>query len=151
MRAARAAKFDAIEPVLKVHSRQRHAPPPHLTDAEKVEWNKIIDSVPSDWFSAYNLATLEHYCHHITAEREISERILKVVSKKNYDYNEYARLLRHQMAQTRMVQKMLTSMRLTQQSGTAAPSQYKNKAATSPSVTAFADKTKTNGVEAQED
>lgn len=54
---------------------ERPEPPTHLTDAQAAEWRAVVDACPADWFPRETHGTLESYCRHTVAEREIDEMV----------------------------------------------------------------------------
>jgi hypothetical protein len=114
---ARHSKYAGISPVLKVKLRRALWPPKSLSEkAERKEWNKIINSVSPDWFNSQNLGLLEQYCHHMVAARKLGQQVSELRKLPDYSKAEYFALLTRQNAETRVIVRLLTAMRFTQQS-----------------------------------
>jgi hypothetical protein len=96
-------------------------PPKALNKDEVAEWFKIVNTAPADWFSDSNTGALEQYCRHVVAARRIAKLIEAHTSKPCYDQNHYFKLARQQLAESKMIRSLMTSMRLTHQASMEAP------------------------------
>jgi len=98
---------------------KRLAPPSNLTPAQKSEWVSIINSMPADWFGPENAASLLQYCRHRVQADTLSKKI------ENFDpawlddedgLRRYDKLSAMFERETRALNALMRSMRLTQQS-----------------------------------
>src|SRR5262245_10306201 len=110
----RPARFDPIED--RQRNKLRLQPPSSLNKEEAAEWSKIVNAAPADWFSDSNTGSLEQYCRHVVAARRIARLIETFTSKPGYNQDHYFKLARQQLAETKMIRGLMTSMRLTHQS-----------------------------------
>lgn len=98
---------------------QRLAPPATLTPAQKAEWVSIINSRPADWFGEENAASLVQYCRH----KVQADLIAAKLESFNPDWlddedglKRYDKLSAMLERETRTINALMRSMRLTQQS-----------------------------------
>ena len=95
---------------------QRPDAPYDLTDEQTEEWWAIVNSLPADWFERGNHANLAQLCRHIVAARRIAQLIEQECSGKELDKGALIELLKRQEAESKVINALLRSMRLTQQS-----------------------------------
>ena len=97
----------------------RPQPPLCLNPRAEDEWNRVVNRMPSDWFTDETLSTLQAYCEH-TAEGEaiqmMIEKVRKLAMADDDAYKRYRDLLRDKELQTRAALSCATKMRMTQQS-----------------------------------
>lgn len=115
---------------------ERPEPPACLNDRAVDEWRRVVNRMPSDWFTDETLSLLQAYCEHVAEGEAIQlmiERVRKLAMTDDDAYKRYRDLLRDKELQTRAALSCATKMRMTQQasytdksSGTA-----KRKASTS--------------------
>lgn len=86
-----------------------------LTDAETEIWERITASMPSDHFSPGNAPVLSQLCRHIAASDKVAMLIEMVTKKKPFNPDHFAILLRSQVAESTVINRLARSMRLTQQ------------------------------------
>jgi len=90
----------------------RPAPPDGLTDEQAVEWRAIVDRMPADWFTGETHALLAQFCRHISAARDIAQRL----QDKRLGIKDLNLLLSMQDRERKAIESLATKMRLTQQS-----------------------------------
>lgn len=95
---------------------ERPDAPYDLTDEQTGEWRAVVSSLPADWFARGNYALLGQYCRHVVAARRVAQLIEQCANNADIDRKEFIELLARQEAETRAVNALLRSMRLTQQS-----------------------------------
>lgn len=95
---------------------ERPDAPYDLTDEQVDEWRAVVSSLPADWFQRGNHALLSQYCRHIVAARRTAQLIEQCVAGKEVDRKEFIDLLKQQESESRAINALLRSMRLTQQS-----------------------------------
>ncbi len=117
---------------------QRPDAPYELNDEEADCWRAIVNALPADHFMAGNFPLLVRLCKHIAASRRVDQLIDAETKKKEVDTRALRRLYLMASAESRMIQTLSRSMRLTQQSvylpETAARRRLKGITATSTSV-----------------
>ena len=91
-------------------------PPPSLTKEQKREWEKVVGSLPDNWFPEETHAMLEHYCKRVCTMRKISGIIDELESAQPLDLQQYEHMLKLQERESKTVAAYATRMRLTQQS-----------------------------------
>lgn len=113
---------------------QRLAPPANLTPAQKAEWVSIINSRPADWFGPENAASLIQYCRHKVQADLIAQQLEEFDPAWLVDddgLKRYDKLGAMLERETRTINALMRSMRLTQQSmiraDKAVPNQGKGK------------------------
>lgn len=98
---------------------QRLPPPAGLTPAQKAEWVAVVNSRPADWFGPENASSLIQYCRHKVQADIIAQQL------ENFDpqwladedgLKRYDKLTQLQERESRTINALLRSMRLTQQS-----------------------------------
>jgi len=112
----RPTKFDQVEPVLKTKLHKRMAPPKHLTAEESAEWNKVINTMPVNWFSEANCILLEQLCCHISTLRSLTKTMNEMRSRGNDKTSLYMRVVRQRQVESRMIARLQQVMRLSQHS-----------------------------------
>jgi len=97
----------------------RLAPPGTLTAAQKAEWVCVVNSRPAEWFGPENAAMLIQYCRHKIQSDLIAQQLenFKPDWLKTDDglkrFDKFGAMLERE---TRAINALLRSMRLTQQS-----------------------------------
>lgn len=98
---------------------ERPVAPLCLNARAEDEWNRVVNRMPSDWFTDETLSTLQAYCEH-TAEGEaiqmMIEKVRVTAMADDESYKRYRDLLRDKELQTRAALSCATKMRMTQQS-----------------------------------
>jgi len=90
--------------------------PYDLDDQETIVWRDVVEAMPADHFIPANYHILTQYCRHVVEARRI-EQLIKDYKKNRADFNykTYAELQQVALSQSKMIHKLATSMRLTQQ------------------------------------
>lgn len=112
----RVSMADLMTPRDVLETVQRPDAPYELGDAEADEWRIVVNSMPADHFMPANYGLLIQYCRHKVASKTIDQLIQACRKKRKFDLGEYDRLLKMQQAETASINRLLRSMRLTQQS-----------------------------------
>lgn len=117
--AARGKRSVASMQVAHVGVDLRLAPPAGMTAAQKAAWVTVTNARPADWFGPENAALLVQYCRH-----KVQADIL-AYQLEHFDPNwladdeglkRYDKLSGMAERETRTINALLRSMRLTQQS-----------------------------------
>lgn len=98
---------------------QRPEPPLSLNDRATDEWRRVVNRMPSDWFTDETLSLLQAYCEHVAEGEAIQmmiEKVRKIAMADDEGYKRYRDLLRDKELQTRAALSCATKMRMTQQS-----------------------------------
>lgn len=98
---------------------QRPEPPACLSNRATDEWRRVVNRMPSDWFTDETLSILQAYCEHVAEGEAIQimiEKVRPTAMSKDESYDRYRDLLRDKELQTRAALSCATKMRLTQQS-----------------------------------
>lgn len=90
--------------------------PYNLTDKETEVWERITSSMPADHFAPSNSSVLAQLCRHIAASDRVAMLIEMIAKKKPFNPDLFATLLRSQVAESVIINRLSRSMRLTQQS-----------------------------------
>lgn len=97
----------------------RLAPPFHLTPAQKAEWVSVVNARPADWFGPEHGAMLTQYCRHKVQSDLIAQQLEEFDPAWLVDddgLKRFDRLGAMLERETRAINALLRSMRLTQQS-----------------------------------
>ena len=78
-------------------------------------WERITASMPADHFSPGNAPVLAQLCRHIAASDKIAMLIEMITKKKPFNPDHFATMLRSQVAESVVINRLARSMRLTQQ------------------------------------
>lgn len=110
------AENEAPDNVLELHPPLQ--PPEFLTTWEKSLFADIVDSKPANWFLADTEQLLLAYVKHCAAASKLNDAIDKFILNAANDDNlkKYNRLLAMRERETRQINALSRSMRLTQQS-----------------------------------
>ena len=98
---------------------ERPKPPSTLNERAALEWERVVDRMPSNWFSDETLSILEMYCEHVAegaAVQAMIETVRGTAMANDESYKRYRDLQRDKELQTRAALSCATKMRLTQQS-----------------------------------
>lgn len=117
--ATRGRQSAASLSVARVGVDQRLAPPSNLTPAQKAVWVRMINSRPADWFNEENAGSLIQYCRHEVQANVIAKEIENFDPKWLADeegLKRYDTLSKILDRETKNMNALLRSMRLTQQS-----------------------------------
>lgn len=118
--AARGRKSSASLEIAQVQTLGRRPEPPLcLNDRAADEWRRIVNRMPSDWFTDETLSILQAHCDHVAEGEAIQlmiEKVRKHAMRDDESYKRYRDLLRDKGIQTRAALSCATKMRLTQQS-----------------------------------
>lgn len=112
-----AAEIEVVSPVIRLGDRPE--PPMSLNDRAVDEWRRVVNRMPSDWFTDETLSLLQAFCEHV-AEGEALQLMIEKVRRKAMTDDEcfarYRQLCTMKEAQTRAALSCATKMRMTQQS-----------------------------------
>jgi hypothetical protein len=111
-----AAAALAYENIDDINAHRRPKAPGTLDDEGIAEWNRVVSKMPPEWFPPETLSILEDRCQHVTWMKQTAAQINTLRKKKQFDYDNYRRLMILAMAQSRTLVLLDTKMRLTQQS-----------------------------------
>ncbi|WP_062391118.1 hypothetical protein [Pseudomonas abietaniphila] len=117
--AARGKKSVASMQVAHVGVDSRLAPPAGMTAAQKAAWVTVINARPADWFGPENSALLVQYCRHRVQADILAEQLEQFDPAWLADdegLKRYDKLSGMVERETRTLNALLRSMRLTQQS-----------------------------------
>jgi phage terminase small subunit len=98
---------------------ERPEPPEYFNEYAAQTWRDVARSKPGDWFDGGNILLLESYCQHCHQAHTIGKAIDAFDTERlctNEGVTEFGRLLAMAERETRMMIRLATSMRLTQQS-----------------------------------
>lgn len=112
-----AAEIEVVSPVIRLGDRPE--PPLSLNDRAVDEWRRVVNRMPSDWFTDETLSLLQAFCEHVAEGEALQLMIEKVRRKAMTDdecFTRYKQLCTMKETQTRATLSCATKMRLTQQS-----------------------------------
>lgn len=112
-----AAEIEVVSPVVRLGDRPE--PPMSLNDRAVDEWRRVVNRMPSDWFTDETLSLLQAFCEHVAEGEALQLMIEKVRCKAMTDdecFARYRQLCTMKETQTRAALSCATKMRMTQQS-----------------------------------
>lgn len=112
-----ADELSVIAPVQRLGARPDA--PASLNNRAADEWFRVVNRMPSDWFTDETLSLLQAFCEHVSEGEALQMMIEKVRRKAMTDdecFSRYKQLCTMKEAQTRAALSCATKMRLTQQS-----------------------------------
>ena len=115
-RGRKSAESLAVANIGQIEIVQRPDAPYDLTDEQVDEWRAVVGSLPADWFQRGNHALLTQLCRHVVAARRVAQLIEQSAAGKDIDQKVFLELLKQQESESRAINALLRSMRLTQQS-----------------------------------
>ncbi|MFG5862719.1 hypothetical protein [Metapseudomonas sp. CR1201] len=98
---------------------RRQAPPASLTAAQKAEWVAVVNARPADWFGDEHAGMLSQYCRHKVQADLIAQQLEQFDPAWLVDdegLKRFDKLGAMLERETRAMNALLRSMRLTQQS-----------------------------------
>jgi hypothetical protein len=109
----------SLSVVQALPGQQRPEPPAELSDEQAVEWRKVVDRLPADWFPAESHQLLVAYVRHVVNARVIAGKI-RAFDPAWLDEPEglqmFDKLTMIGDREGRAISSLATRMRLTQQS-----------------------------------
>jgi hypothetical protein len=111
-----AASLSVVQPL---PGQKRPDPPEDLTDEQAVEWRKVVDRLPPDWFPAESHQLLVAYVRHVVNARVIAGKIAAFDRAWLDDPDGllmFDKLTMMGEREGRAISSLATRMRLTQQS-----------------------------------
>lgn len=120
MKTAGRQSFAELEIVQTMGENQlsvikRPQAPRELTLAESIEWDRVVGSMPAEWFKPETHAMLAQYCKHVLSSRKVSEFIEVEENNPAASMKELDRLYRMRDREGRAASMLATRMRITQQ------------------------------------
>ena len=106
----------AIGRLSDIETMKRPDPPSELTDEQAEEWRAVVDRLPADWFGRETFALLTQHCRHVCRARRLAQMLDEKEREDGFDLDEYAKLLREEVAQSNIIQSLSTRMRISQYS-----------------------------------
>lgn len=97
----------------------RLQPAPGLTQAQRSEWVKIVNSRPADWFGPEHESLLAQYCRHKVSAEILSKQIEEFQPEwmeSDEGIKRYELLLKMMSRESNIIIALLRTMRITQQS-----------------------------------
>jgi hypothetical protein len=95
---------------------QRPSPTANLTSEQAEIWQRVVDSMPAEWFKPETYELLECYCRHAVSSLRIGNLIESMLSgDSEFCVSDYDKLLKMQERESRALFAGATKMRLTQQ------------------------------------
>ena len=117
--ATRGRKSAASLAIAPAGVERRLSPCAGLTQAQRSEWVKIVNSRPADWFGPEHESLLAQYCRHKVSAEVLSEQIEAFKPEWLFEDDGLKRyeLLQRMMArESNIIIALLRTMRITQQS-----------------------------------
>ena len=107
-----------------VEIEHRVSPPADLNNEQKVEWLRVVNSMPAEFFTEKNRPLLESHCRHRVALRHVGALIDEAENSEDFNLPSYDRLLKMQERESRCI--AMLSVRLGFAKTTAHEKEIKN-------------------------
>jgi hypothetical protein len=89
--------------------------PVELTPEQTEEWERMVDALPADWFTAETHPLLAQWCRHVVMARRVSQMIETATQGPELNVCEIRDLLAMQTKETAALKALGASMRVSQQ------------------------------------
>src|SRR5258707_14914653 len=92
--------------------------PYDVTDEEAEVWRTVVNAMPAEHFIPANFHVLTQLCRHVVEARR-NAHVIKTYRKRktdDFNYKVYGELQKAQIAETQIIVRLSTTLRLTQQS-----------------------------------
>lgn len=106
----------ALGQISGLETIQRPKPPSELTEEQAEEWRAVVDRLPADWFGRETFALLAQHCRHVCRARRLAQMLDEAERADGFEIDNYAKLLREEIAQSNIIQSLATRMRISQYS-----------------------------------
>ena len=93
---------------------ERPKPPRELTRDQNKVWLRVVSALPIDWFGSETHDTLKQFCVHVVDAEKIRKWIDDLDAEATY--KDFDNLLKMQERESRAMNALARSMRMTQQS-----------------------------------
>lgn len=93
----------------------RLVPPEGLTEEQQAEFLRVVNSLPADWFAPAHLQMLVQYCRHVVIAKKLAQAIDMMLTEAG-DVRMIGVLMTRQENASRILHKLMTSLRITPQS-----------------------------------
>lgn len=100
----------------EIETIRRVRPPNELNVEQREEFRRIVDSMPADWFAPAHTALLAQYCRHVVMARKVAAYLEMRMLREDGDPLEISELVKRQEAESRIIAKLMTALRITPQS-----------------------------------
>jgi hypothetical protein len=90
---------------------ERLKPPHHLVDEQVEVWQGIVFGHPADWFDAGSVPLLAQLCRHVVMSNRLAEMV-----ERTEAMDSLLLILREQRAESEVLRRLCTSLRITPQS-----------------------------------
>lgn len=101
---------------------RRVRPPSELTDLQAAEFQRVVSSMPAEWFCPGNIAMLCQYCRHVIMARWLGQQIEHTMTRLGEDPEEdpilgrkLHELEKMQLRESAMIARLMTQLRITPQ------------------------------------
>jgi hypothetical protein len=108
--------LELVDKTSTVEAIRRVRPPAELTREQSEEFERVVATMPAEWFVPANVSMLAQYARHVIMARRIAELIEGMTSGEVGDIAGLAKLQRAQIAESKIIHQLMTAMRMTPQS-----------------------------------
>ena len=99
----------------KLEVQPRLGPPAELTREQREEFVRLVNSLPADWFGPAHLHLIVQYCRMVVMARTVACQLESAVSEGS-NSAVVDKLMGRQESVSRVIAKLMTSLRITPQS-----------------------------------
>lgn len=117
-RGRKSAAALAIAPVVE-RLDDRPSPPLSLNERATDEWHRVVNRMPSDWFTDETVSTLQTYCEYVAEAEAVQMMIEKVrptAMKDDEAFDRYEKLTRTKDRLSKGITSVARKLRLLPQS-----------------------------------
>ena len=86
--------------------------PPELTGEQALEWARLVNSMPADYFARPSHGALVQLCRHLVVAQRLARLIEACAADETLDAEAYRVLLKEQRAELMMIERLLRGLRL---------------------------------------
>ena len=98
----------------RVEVVRRLRPPADLNDEQSIEFERVVASMPADWFCPGHTILLSEYAFHVVLTRHLNKRIERLILRKAKQ-EDLDWLFRMKAQETKLISQLMSKLRLTPQ------------------------------------
>jgi hypothetical protein len=114
--SAAARQIAQVASVTSIDRIRRLRTPAELNDEQRAEFRRVVDEMPAEWFAPAHVMGLVQYCRHVAAAKRVAQLIDEMLLQPVIDKDELASLYKAQEAESRIIIRLMTALRITPQS-----------------------------------
>src|SRR5262245_40544165 len=92
--------LELVDKTSTVEAIRRVRPPPELTPEQSEEFERVVATMPAEWFVPANVSMLAQYARHVVMARRIGELIEAMISGEVEDMKGLGQIAEGAVAKT---------------------------------------------------